>query len=299
MKLRHLQCFIVVAEELHFARAAERLHIEQSPLSRIIKKLEDDLGTMLFVRTTRNTRLTRAGEILLEQTPRIFSVLGQVRDSVKAVAAGFHSQLRIALSDGVTPSKLAELLAKCREDEPETDIRLHEVPLAQHMNGLRDNLFDVGFAQSTIVRDGIIAIPAWYDSLVAVIPARHPLLAYKELQLNEFLRYSLIVCGQETHEGFLKQVLSIFQNAKLVPYISEKVASFDLLLTLVAAGYGIGVAGESQINLARHGDGDVAIRPFAGGIPKLVTYMLRLDSPLTEELVRFKERVGNLYHNVY
>ncbi|AWK42512.1 LysR family transcriptional regulator [Photorhabdus laumondii subsp. laumondii] len=297
MKLRHLRCFVVVAEELHFARAAERLHIEQSPLSRIIKKLEDDLGTMLFVRTTRNTRLTRAGEILLEQTPRIFSVLGQARDSVKAVAAGFHSQLRIALSDGVTPSKLAELLAKCREDEPETDIRLHEVPLAQHMNGLRDNLFDVGFAQSTIVRDGIIAIPAWYDSLVAVIPARHPLLAYKELPLNEFLRYSLIVCGQETHEGFLRQVLSIFQNAKLVPCISEKVASFDLLLTLVAAGYGIGVAGESQINLARHGD--VAIRPFAGGIPKLVTYMLRLDSPLTEELVRFKERVGNLYHNVY
>ncbi|MER2472992.1 LysR family transcriptional regulator [Photorhabdus laumondii] len=297
MKLRHLRCFVVVAEELHFARAAERLHIEQSPLSRIIKKLEDDLGTMLFVRTTRNTRLTRAGEILLEQTPRIFSVLGQVRDSVKAVAAGFHSQLRIALSDGVTPSKLAELLAKCREDEPETDIRLHEVPLAQHMNGLRDNLFDVGFAQSTIVRDGIIAIPAWYDSLVAVIPARHPLLAYKELPLNEFLRYSLIVCGQETHEGFLRQVLSIFQNAKLAPCISEKVASFDLLLTLVAAGYGIGVAGESQINLARHGN--VAIRPFAGGIPKLVTYMLRLDSPLTEELVRFKERVGNLYHNVY
>lgn len=297
MKLRHLRCFVVVAEELHFARAAERLHIEQSPLSRIIKKLEDDLGTMLFVRTTRNTRLTRAGEILLEQTPRIFSVLGQARDSVKAVAAGFHSQLRIALSDGVTPSKLAELLAKCREDEPETDIRLHEVPLAQHMNGLRDNLFDVGFAQSTIVRDGIIAIPAWYDSLVAVIPARHPLLAYKELPLNEFLRYSLIVCGQETHEGFLRQVLSIFQNAKLVPCISEKVASFDLLLTLVAAGYGIGVAGESQINLARHGD--VAIRPFAGGIPKLVTYMLRLDSPLTEKLVRFKERVGNLYHNVY
>ncbi|OCA53331.1 LysR family transcriptional regulator [Photorhabdus namnaonensis] len=296
MKLRHLRCFVAVAEELHFARAAERLHIEQSPLSRIIKNLEADLGTMLFVRTTRNIRLTRAGEILLEQAPRIFSVLGQVRDSVKAVSAGFHSQLRIALSDGVTPPKLAELLAKCREDEPGMGIRLHEIPLAQHMNGLRDNLFDVGFAQSTTVGDGIIAMPAWYDSLVAAIPISHPLLAYKEVPLDELLRYPLIICGQEAYERCLEPVLSIFQNGKLAPCISEKVSSFDLLLTLVAAGYGIGVAGESQLNLTRHGD--VAIRPFTGGIPKLVTYMLRLDAPLTEELSRFEERVGNLYTNV-
>ncbi|MEK9496138.1 LysR family transcriptional regulator [Photorhabdus sp. P32] len=296
MKLRHLRCFVAVAEELHFARAAERLHIEQSPLSRIIKNLEADLGTMLFVRTTRSIRLTRAGEILLEQAPRIFSVLGQVRDSVKAVSAGFHSQLRIALSDGVTPPKLAELLAKCREDEPGMDIRLHEIPLAQHMNGLRDNLFDVGFAQSMAVGDGIIAMPAWYDSLVAAIPVRHPLLAYKVVPLDELLRYPLIICGQGVYEGCLEPVLSIFQNAKLAPCISEKVASFDLLLTLVAAGYGIGVAGESQLNLTRHWD--IAIRPFAGGIPKLATYMLRLDAPLTEELARFEERVVSLYSNV-
>lgn len=73
MQLRHLRYFIAVAEELHFARAAERLHIEQSPLSRTIKELEEDLGEQLFVRTSRSTRLTRAGKLFLEHVPRVFA----------------------------------------------------------------------------------------------------------------------------------------------------------------------------------------------------------------------------------
>src|SRR5690606_18478170 len=79
MELRHLRCFLAVAEELHFARAAERLHIEQSPLSRAIKELEEDLGVLLFHRTTRSTRLTRAGQIFFEHVPRIFTALEQAR----------------------------------------------------------------------------------------------------------------------------------------------------------------------------------------------------------------------------
>ncbi|MDC6176156.1 LysR family transcriptional regulator, partial [Ralstonia solanacearum] len=113
MELRHLRCFLAVAEELHFARAAEKLHIEQSPLSRAIKELEEELGMILFARTTRSTRLTRAGELFLEHVHRVFAALQQARDSVKAVANGFHGQLRVALSDGITPSRLRALLALC------------------------------------------------------------------------------------------------------------------------------------------------------------------------------------------
>lgn len=103
MEIRHLRFFLAVAEELHFARAAERLHIEQSPLSRTIKELEADLGEQLFVRTSRSTRLTRAGKLFLEHVPRVFTSLQQARDSVAAAANGFHGQLRIALSDGISP----------------------------------------------------------------------------------------------------------------------------------------------------------------------------------------------------
>ena len=105
MELRHLRCFLAVAEELHFARAAEKLHIEQSPLSRTVKELEEELGVQLFIRTSRSTRLTLAGRLFLKHVPRVFTALEQARESVKSAAYGFHGQLRIALSDGITPSR--------------------------------------------------------------------------------------------------------------------------------------------------------------------------------------------------
>ena len=188
MELRHLRCFIAVAEELHFARAAERLHIEQSPLSRAIKELEEELGVMLFARTTRSTRLTRAGELFLEHVRRVLSALEQARDSVKAAANGFHGQLRVALSDGITPSRLSALLVLCRQEEPEVEIRFFEVPLSQQIKGLHSDLYDVGFAQSDEVGDGIVATPAWSDALMVAVPARHPLLAHKRIPLDELLR---------------------------------------------------------------------------------------------------------------
>jgi DNA-binding transcriptional LysR family regulator len=83
MELRHLRYFLAVAEELHFARAAERLHIDQSPLSRAIKELEEELGASLFVRTTRSTQLTRAGRLFQEHVPRVFAAMEQARDSVR------------------------------------------------------------------------------------------------------------------------------------------------------------------------------------------------------------------------
>src|ERR1700730_1372604 len=131
MEIRHLRCFVAVAEELHFARAAERLHIEQSPLSRAIKDLEYDLGAQLFERTTRSTRLTWAGQVFMDEAQRVLLTLEQAKASVKAAAAGFRGTLRIALSDGVALPRLASLLARCRQEDPEVDIRLFELPRTQ------------------------------------------------------------------------------------------------------------------------------------------------------------------------
>jgi DNA-binding transcriptional LysR family regulator len=166
-------------------------------LSRAIKELEEELGVVLFARTTRSTRLTRAGVLFLEHVPRVFAALQQVRESVKAAANGFHGQLRVALSDGMTPSRLRLLLALCRQEEPEVEIRLSEVPLSQQIKGLHDDLYDVGFAQSDEVGDGIVAEAVWSDQLMVAVPARHDLLKYKRIPLEEVLRFPLVLCDPQ------------------------------------------------------------------------------------------------------
>ncbi|WP_372360683.1 LysR family transcriptional regulator [Xanthomonas sp. NCPPB 1325] len=289
MELRHLRCFLAVAEELHFARAAERLHIEQSPLSRAIKELEEDLGTQLFVRTTRSTRLTRAGKLFLEHVPRVFTALQQARDSVKAAANGYHSQLRVALSDGITPSCFSTLLALCRKEEPEIEIRLSEVPLSQQIKGLQGDVYDVGFAQSDEVGDELIAEPIWHDPLMLAVPARHPLLAYKQVPLDEALRYPMILGDTSSYEGHVRQVERVLCRANQEPLIAERVASFDLMMTLVSAGIALGLAGASQIAASR--EPSVVARPLAGGSHKLTTYLLRVGNEPSDALARFIERV--------
>ncbi|WP_449252232.1 LysR family transcriptional regulator [Chitinimonas lacunae] len=107
MELRHLRSFVAVAEELNFTRAATRLHVEQSPLSRTIKELESDLGAVLFERNSRGVRLTWAGERFLDDMRPILAKLEQARANVKRAALGFRGVLRVALSDCVPADPLS------------------------------------------------------------------------------------------------------------------------------------------------------------------------------------------------
>ncbi|MBU9266598.1 MULTISPECIES: LysR family transcriptional regulator [Burkholderia] len=292
MELRHLRCFLAVAEELHFARAAQRLHIEQSPLSRAIKELEEELGVLLFARTTRSTRLTGAGKLLLEHVPRVFTALQQARDSVNAAANGFHSQLRVALSDGIPSSRFSSFLALCREEEPEIEIRLFEVSLAQQIKGLHDDLYDVGFARSDEVGDGIIAEAVWNDPLMVALPSRHPLLTHKRIPLEEMLRYPLVLADPHACEGYARQIERVLRGVDQEPLIAERVVSIDLMMALVAAGFALGLASASQIAASR--EHDVVARPLTGRTPMLTTYLLRPDREASQALAGFIERVSIL-----
>ena len=291
MELRHLRCFLAVAEELHFARAAEKLHIEQSPLSRTVKELEEELGVQLFIRTSRSTRLTLAGRLFLKHVPRVFTALEQARESVKSAASGFHGQFRIALSDGITPSRLPALLARCREEDPEMEIRLFEVSLAQQLKGLHDDLYDAGFSMADEVGDGIIVEPAWEEELMVAVPARHPALAYKRIPLEEVLRYPLVLGDPAVCEGHARQIDRILRKQEKEPLVVQHVATFDVMMALVSAGLALGLAGTAHIAASR--EPGVVGRPLAGRSPMLTTYLLRRDTEPSQALARFIERLAS------
>jgi len=287
MELRHLKCFLAVAEELHFTRAAERLHIEQSPLSRAIRELEEDLGTKLFLRTTRSTQLTRAGQLFLEHVRRIFAAVEQARECVRAVANGFHGQLRVVLSDCSTRSHLPALLAQWRQEEPEIEVRLFEAPLSQQIQGLQDDLYDVGLSLSNEVGEGLIAHRLWSEPLVVALPPRHPLLAYKRIPLEALADCPLVLCDPEACEGHARLVDQLLQRLDRKPTIVDRVSSFDLMMTLVSAGLALGLAGASHVAASR--ESGVIARLLAEHTPMATTYLLHTAVKPAPTLARFVE----------
>lgn len=181
------------------------------------------------------------------------------------------------------------MLALCRQEEPEVEIRFSEVPLSQQIKGLHDDLYDVGFAQSDEVGDGIVAIPVWSDALMVAVPARHPLLAHKRIPLEELLRYPLVLCDPQVCESHAKHVDRILRRADMEPLIAERVASCDLMMALVSAGFALGLTGAAHITASR--EPGVVARPLASRVPPLTTYLLHPIGEPSEVLARFIERV--------
>ena len=290
MELRHLRYFVALAEELHFTRAAERLNIEQSPLSRIIRDLEEELGALLFDRDRRGTRLTPAGEVFLGDVRRLLGSLDQACASVKAVAAGFRGSLRIAVSDGVVDPRLSAFLARCRIEEPEIEIRLIEVPLAEQVRGLRSGDFHLGFAHVGDVGKDIFAEPLWRDSLVLAMPAVHPLLEHAVVPLDAVAPFRLLLCDPRACEGCSRELNRLLNSANCDWNVIAHVSSMDMMLTLVAAGYGVGFAVAAKA--AACTQTDVVFRPLAIETAVFTTYMLWLESEtIPPAVARFTARL--------
>lgn len=292
IEFRHLRYFIALAEELHFSRAAGKLHIEPSPLSRAIKELEQELGVVLFDRNRRGTRLTDAGEIFLVEVRRLFSNLDSAVEVAREAATGYRRVLRIAVSDGVAGHQLAALLARCRAEEPEVLVQLTEVSLAEQLRGLRNRAFDAGFACEPDAGANLLSRAAWTDRLVVVVPERHHLVSHREISLHFLRRLPLILCHPQKCEGLARQLERVVHSAIGHPESVRRATSIHMMITLVAAGYGIGFATEGQLSLGcRPG---VIVRPIADEAAQITTYFLRRKESPSEQLARFTRRAKSL-----
>jgi len=162
--------------------------------------------------------------------------------------------------------------------------------MAQQIKGLHDELYDAGFSMADYVGDGIVVTSAWEDELMVAVPARHPVLAFKQVPLEEVLHYPLVLGDPAICEGHARQVDRILRRHEQEPLIVQHVATFDLMMTLVSAGLALGLAGAAHIGSSR--ELGVVARPLAGKPPMLTTYLLRRDAEVPEMLARFIERVA-------
>jgi DNA-binding transcriptional LysR family regulator len=166
MELRQLRYFVAVAEELHFARAAARVGIEQSPLSRGIRDLEARIGVKLFHRTTRTTTLTYPGEVFLQDARRVLAMVERMRRTARDAAAGRVGRIRMAVCAEQSVQRVAELLRRVRTEFPDIEIEISDGSEAELIVAVRTAAIDLCIAGASVEDDELISVELWRDPLV-------------------------------------------------------------------------------------------------------------------------------------
>lgn len=244
IELRHLRYFVAVAEELHFGRAATRLHLAQPPLSQQIRKLEEILGYPLFVRTSRAVKLTAAGEIFLERARRTLRNVQDDIEEARAIGRGDEGSLRVGFIGSGMLTPLPAVLGRYRELYPRVQLQLSELYTAGIADLLNRGTLDAGFLRDGGSIDGLHIEPLFSEQFVAVLPATHRLAGEREISpadlRDEPFVYFTPAAGRLAYE----KPIAIFEKHGFRPQVVQEAPQWLTILQLVGAGLGVSVGPE-------------------------------------------------------
>jgi DNA-binding transcriptional LysR family regulator len=242
MDLRHLRYFIAVAEEEHFTRAAERLHMAQPPLSQAIRQLESELAVQLLERTTRRVTLTAAGQAYLERARSILDDLADASEHVRRVAAGLVGHLVIGCVGSVTYSLLPQLSRGLAAELPGVDFAFRgEMLVPDQVTALREGQIDVALLRPPVADLGLTVEPVRQDRLAVALPEAHPLAAVSQVRVKQLAGNELIVHSASRRSVMYDVALGLLRDAGIEPQIRHEVGETSTLVTLVAGGLGIAI----------------------------------------------------------
>jgi len=200
MDIEQLRSFLAVADELHFGRAAERLHVAQPPLSRTIKRLERELGTRLFDRNTRSVRLTSSGQALMDPAQEVLDALRRAETAVRSADHGEVGTVRIAFAGVSTHRLVARLARVVRSQRPGIQLELSSQNFAQPaMKRLLAGETDLALGRWDVVPAEIAAQVVMPDSLVLAVPDTHPLAGARRLSIGQLVSEGFV--SLPPHEG--------------------------------------------------------------------------------------------------
>ena len=200
MDIEQLRSFLAVADELHFGRAAERLHVAQPPLSRTIKQLERELGTRLFDRNTRSVRLTSSGQALMDPAQEVLDALRRAETAVRSADHGEVGTVRIAFAGVSTHRLVARLARVVRSQRPGIQLELSSQNFAQPaMKRLLAGETDLALGRWDVVPAEISAQVVMPDSLVLAVPDSHALAGARRLSIGQLASEGFV--SLPPHEG--------------------------------------------------------------------------------------------------
>lgn len=286
IEFRHLRYFVVVAEELHFGRAAERLHMAQPPLSQQIRQLEEQLGFQLFYRTKRTVRLTEAGQVFLDHSLQLLQNLDRAVESGRQASRGEVGKLSIGFVSSATYSILPPILHEFRDRLPQVNLTLRELTTDEQVRWLWENRIDVGFIRPPIEEARLTTQLILQEPLVVALPETHALAALPMVPLRSLVGEPFILFPRRLAPGLYDQIISLCQSANFSPKVVQEAIQMQTIVGLVAAEMGVAIVPVSIEHLGRTG---VVYRPLQEPTPQAAIALLWNPHTLTPVLQRFLE----------
>ncbi|MEU6745357.1 LysR substrate-binding domain-containing protein [Spirillospora sp. NPDC046719] len=282
MELRQVRYFVAVAEELHFGRAAERLHIVQPTVSQQIRRLEREFGLDLFDRTTRNVTLTAAGGAFLPHAHAILRSVFSATDAMAALRAEQESTLRLGTNVGLG-GRLDALLTALTERAPRLMVELVSAAPASRLQQVRDGDLDAAFIRGADHGPGLELLSLWSDALVVALPARHPLAAQEEVALADLADLPLRIVPRDANPHLVDTVVGACRAAGFEPIMGPAFTTDQDTLAAIASGrpsWTVYYAAQAEIQPAPR----IAFRPFAAPAPVARTYLAVRPGPPSSRL---------------
>jgi DNA-binding transcriptional LysR family regulator len=248
-ELRHLEAFVAVAEELHFGRAAARLHLAQPALSQQILRLEAALGVDLLVRERRRTALSDVGRLFLTEARRTLEQARAAESVAERARRGEVGRLRVGYHPTASSQPFLAALAAFERDRPDVEVSLRELPMGVIGQPVRDDVVDIAFL-STVGRVDCGEPPLQVRTLATecfllAAPAGHPLAASAGVRLSELDGQRLVMLGRDVCAHWHDDLAAMCERGGCTPSAVRYVGELSTQLTLVAAGLGVALVPES------------------------------------------------------
>jgi DNA-binding transcriptional LysR family regulator len=285
MELKTLRYFSVLAEELHFGRAAKRLHISQPPLSVQIMKLERELGVELLHRSQRQVQLSPAGVVFLEHVADILSSVTEAANAARRAARGEIGRLDIAFFLGATYTLLPRILRRFRAENPHVKLVLQDMELPQVLDAVVSGAVDVGFLRPPATDATVATEVLLHEPFVAAVPETHRLAARRQLRLADLAEEAFVMFAP-SRSVLYSQIMQGCREAGFHPNVVQEARRPETLVGLVGAGAGIALVASS---VQMRGGTGVMFKKITGPLPMTeiaVAWRRKNPSPLVETFLQ-------------
>jgi len=288
MELRHLRYAVAVADELHFARAAARLHIAQPPLSQQIRSLEDELGVRLFDRTSRRVGLTAAGAAFIAEARRTLASAERAVEAARRAARGETGRLAIGYVSSASYDLLPAVLRAFQRRAPDVTLVLEEMNSNEQSRGVFAGTLDLGFVRRPPpIERGLAGTVVRREPVVVAVPRGHAVAAHRAVRLRQLASEPFILFPARPRPSWADAALDLCRGAGFEPRVVQEAVEMVSALSLVAAGIGIALVPGAVRAVRRPG---VVFRPLTPA-PWSEVMLIRRNEPPTALIARFLEVV--------